>query len=291
MVRSKSNAAVTVPHGLIEVILGTASDVTTATDADGRITFWNPGATRIFGFTSDRLYLRGGCRELPRFDHSGTSQSTPLGGIHSGNGNRRKPLRPRRRLVGAAIDQGVSSGNLAATSPRLSTRRLPQRKRECEMTELTRLESQYDAFLFASVCETDEMTLSVLSVLARHDVDPWQEAARLAQLSKDQAVNSLASRIWKSNSERWSASEATTLAARLIELLPSRGRPSSNQLWVDDGNARLTFWVVAGLLSMSIAISGNGMQKAKDSDASTHIVSTNVQENAATRSSRGIGTD
>ena len=72
------------------------------------------------------------------------------------------------------------------------------------MTELPRLESQYDAFLFASVCETDEMTLSVLSVLARHDVDPWQEAARLAQLSRDQAVNSLASRIWKSNSERWS---------------------------------------------------------------------------------------
>jgi PAS domain S-box-containing protein len=53
MVRSKSNAAVTVPHGLIEVILGTASDATTATDADGRITFWKPGATRIFGFTSE----------------------------------------------------------------------------------------------------------------------------------------------------------------------------------------------------------------------------------------------
>ena len=52
------------------------------------------------------------------------------------------------------------------------------------MTELSRLESQYDAFLFASVCETGEMTLSVLSVLARQDVDPWQEAARLTQLSE-----------------------------------------------------------------------------------------------------------
>ena len=56
------------------------------------------------------------------------------------------------------------------------------------MTELSRPESQYDAFLFASVCETDEMTLSVLSVLARQDVDPWQEAARLAQLPRDQAI-------------------------------------------------------------------------------------------------------
>ena len=96
------------------------------------------------------------------------------------------------------------------------------------MTELPCLESQYDTFLFASVYETDEMTLSVLSVLARHDVDPWQEAARLAQLARDQAVNSLASKIWKSDSERWSASEASILAARLIELLPSHGRPSSN---------------------------------------------------------------
>jgi len=159
------------------------------------------------------------------------------------------------------------------------------------MTDLPRLESQYDAFLFASICDTDEMTLSVLSVLARHDVDPWQEAARLTQLSRDQAVNSLASRIWKSNGERWSASEASILAARLIELLPSHGRPGSNQPWANDGNAKLTFWVVAALLSISIAISGNGMQKAKESDASPHIVDRKVQENAVTQSSRGIGTD
>jgi hypothetical protein len=159
------------------------------------------------------------------------------------------------------------------------------------MTDLPRLESQYDAFLFANICEADELTLSVLSVLARHDVDPWQEAARLAQLSRDQAVNSLASRIWKSNSERWSASEANVLAARLIELLPSHGRPGSNQPWANDGNASLTFWVVAALLSISIAISGNGMQKAKESDASSHIVDSSVQKNAVTQSSRGIGTD
>ena len=78
------------------------------------------------------------------------------------------------------------------------------------MTELSRLESQYDAFLFASLSETDEMTLSVLSVLARQDVDPWQEAARLTRLSREQAINSLASRIWKSDSERW----ANVLAGR-----------------------------------------------------------------------------
>jgi PAS domain S-box-containing protein len=41
-----------VPHGLVEAILGTASDAIIATDVDGCISFWNPGATRIFGFTS-----------------------------------------------------------------------------------------------------------------------------------------------------------------------------------------------------------------------------------------------
>jgi hypothetical protein len=160
------------------------------------------------------------------------------------------------------------------------------------MTGLSRLEPQYDAFLFASVCETDEMTLSVLSVLARQDVDPWEEAACLTQLSRDQAISSLASKIWKSNSDRWSPSEASILAARLIELLPSHSRRHSSSLWTDNGNGRLTFWVVAGMLFMSMAISGNSMRKVtKDSSAPAHSVSMAVQEDAVTRSSRGIGTD
>ena len=137
------------------------------------------------------------------------------------------------------------------------------------MTELSRPESQYDAFLFASVCETDEMTLSVLSVLARQDVDPWQEAARLAQLPRDQAINCLASQIRKSKSRRWSPSEASTLTVRLIELLPSHSLSSTP--WTDDGNGRLTFWVVAGMLFMSLAISGDGMQQTKAPGASTHM--------------------
>ena len=131
------------------------------------------------------------------------------------------------------------------------------------MTELLRPESQYDAFLFASVCETNEMTLSVLSVLARQDVDPWQEADRLAQLSRDQAISSLASKISKSNSERWSPSEASMQAVRLVELLPSHNGSPATTLRAGDGNGRLTFWVVAGMLFMSLAISGNSMQQCQ----------------------------
>ena len=53
MAGSKSRGTASVPHGLIEAILGTISDAIIATDADGFISFWNPGAVRIFGFTSE----------------------------------------------------------------------------------------------------------------------------------------------------------------------------------------------------------------------------------------------
>ncbi|UPJ51493.1 PAS domain S-box protein [Bradyrhizobium sp. 200] len=39
-----------IPAGLGEALLRSASDAIIATDRDGRITFWNPGAERIFGF-------------------------------------------------------------------------------------------------------------------------------------------------------------------------------------------------------------------------------------------------
>jgi len=41
-----------IPAGLGEALLHSASDAIIATDRDGNITFWNPGAERIFGFTA-----------------------------------------------------------------------------------------------------------------------------------------------------------------------------------------------------------------------------------------------
>jgi len=40
------------PDGLCEALLESASDAIVATDREGRINFWNPGAERIFGFTA-----------------------------------------------------------------------------------------------------------------------------------------------------------------------------------------------------------------------------------------------
>jgi len=41
-----------IPAGLDEALLHSASDAIIATDRGGNITFWNPGAERIFGFTA-----------------------------------------------------------------------------------------------------------------------------------------------------------------------------------------------------------------------------------------------
>ena len=39
-----------IPPGLGDALLHSTSDAIIATDREGRITFWNPGAERIFGF-------------------------------------------------------------------------------------------------------------------------------------------------------------------------------------------------------------------------------------------------
>ena len=127
------------------------------------------------------------------------------------------------------------------------------------MTRLSDHEPRYDAFLFASLCEDDETVLSVLSVLARQDLDPWQEAARLADRPKEQAINSLAARIWQSNSERWPPSEASILAIRLIELLPPHGDSRSDSGFAEQPGGRMTLWFVIGMVG-SIALSGNPLQ-------------------------------
>ena len=44
---------IAVPSGLADALLTSASDAIIATDRDGTVTFWNPGAERIFGFSSD----------------------------------------------------------------------------------------------------------------------------------------------------------------------------------------------------------------------------------------------
>ena len=84
--------------------------------------------------------------------------------------------------------------------------------------------SDLNSFLFADIGEeANGMTLSVLSTLARSDVDPWQEAERLAKLPRPEATRELAKTIAAMPATAWSLADAAAVAERLVVLLPSRG--------------------------------------------------------------------
>jgi hypothetical protein len=79
----------------------------------------------------------------------------------------------------------------------------------------------YDAFLFAPVDhEPGGMRLSVLSALARMNVDPWEEAARLATLSTSDAERTLVSTLNLLPGPPHTSTQTELLAARLVALLP-----------------------------------------------------------------------
>ena len=77
--------------------------------------------------------------------------------------------------------------------------------------------SRYNDFLFAPICEdADGMRLSVLSALARMDVDPWEEATKLAAMPKAIAQSTLISTLELLSGRSWKPSEAELVARRLI---------------------------------------------------------------------------
>jgi hypothetical protein len=83
--------------------------------------------------------------------------------------------------------------------------------------------SPFEAFVFAPIgLQQNGMELSVLSALARLDVDPWREAASLAKMSMSAAtarMRSLIASLPEATSPQWNADE---IAARLVAFLPAR---------------------------------------------------------------------
>jgi hypothetical protein len=83
------------------------------------------------------------------------------------------------------------------------------------------LNASYEDFLFALVCEdANGMRLSVISALARTNVDPWLEATRLAAMPKAMAEKTLLSILDLVSGRSWKSPEAGVIVARLIRLLP-----------------------------------------------------------------------
>ena len=139
-----------------------------------------------------------------------------------------------------------------------------------ERPSVSSFTSRYDHFLFAPICEeANGMQLSVLSALARMDVDPWEEADRLAAMPKAIAERTLASAIDQVIGKSWNPSKTEVIAARLVQLLPQRGEGTTvAQTETARVGAQRTYWLVwlgfALAISHSIAApSGNDDERGR----------------------------
>lgn len=91
------------------------------------------------------------------------------------------------------------------------------------MAYLTR---QFDDFLFARIDEGSDATpLSVLSMLARLDIDPWEEAAKLARLPRAAAARRLVDCIAATPGAPSAYLNTKTVSDKLLNLLPSAVLP------------------------------------------------------------------
>jgi hypothetical protein len=116
--------------------------------------------------------------------------------------------------------------------------------------------SEFDNFLFATIGEDrNDVPLSVLSALARLDIDPWQEAAELARVPLETATQRLASSIAEQPDGASAHLDPGTIAVRLIALLPSRARsniPSRERLRDDVTKLRAGIFMYAILISFML---------------------------------------
>ena len=101
-----------------------------------------------------------------------------------------------------------------------------------------RFGSEFDKFLHSPIFEgADGMQLSVLSALARLDVDPWHESAELARLPGKLAIQRLASLLSKLPKGQTPDQEPDAIAARVLVHLPRLGHSPVSQVGVETRQA------------------------------------------------------
>lgn len=143
------------------------------------------------------------------------------------------------------------------------------------------LGSEFEDFLFASIGEDqNEMPLSVASAVARLDLDPWQEAARLAELPREAAIQRLASLIAELPNGPSAHHDPEENATRLIALLPHQSSPDpvSHETWIGR-IARDKSWDVRYVIAMifvlgAFFIMANGQTAEKVNNTQAHTSDT-----------------
>ncbi len=129
--------------------------------------------------------------------------------------------------------------------------------------EYSLVHSEFNAFLFALVGEEKGgQRLTVLSALARLGLNPWDEAARLAGMSKDAATSALTAAIADLPEGDWKSSDLRAIAGRLIDRLPARGRGAEGSAQGRDGSRpqskpetpRWLLWIALSLASLALIV-------------------------------------
>jgi hypothetical protein len=156
--------------------------------------------------------------------------------------------------------------------------------------------SDLNAFLYADLgTEQNGSTLTMLSVLARLDQDPWVEAARWARLPKAAAVDGLVSIIDGIGLAPQTASSTRAAAARLVLLLPAaEWRPSlataslptptaARAFGASLGVTALPRWLPMAVLACALVlgIAVNLVHPPSAGSPSTELTQTKVQAPAA----------
>ena len=146
------------------------------------------------------------------------------------------------------------------------------------MTEMARatavsgLGTEYDNFLFADIgADKNGTLLSVLSALARLDLDPWQEAARLNQLPGAAAIERLTSLIAAASDAP--PSEPSMTAARLVALLPRRapiGIPSRRALLALAPMSRIQAAIYAVFVLIALVLAAEWFLSSSPSAGTAH---------------------
>lgn len=143
------------------------------------------------------------------------------------------------------------------------------------------LRKDFDDFLFAPVgIDSDGTPVTLLTVLARLGVDPWEEAAELAHLSREPAMQRLASRLEAMPNGPATAADTVSIATRLIALLhraPPRKEPLSGvheppgTTSVSKGRSLAFYWLIGivFLLVAQWALSSRPAQPPMDTTITT----------------------
>jgi hypothetical protein len=100
----------------------------------------------------------------------------------------------------------------------------------------------FSDFLYAQVDEGwNGNPLSVLSALTRLNVDPWMEAAELAELPEESARRRLAELLERLPSRPWARTESGSIADRLLKLLPHSSPSEAPPTQLGHGILHVTF--------------------------------------------------